>query len=89
MARSEGAAEVLPEPSPMHLKDSFTPEHILPNGSSDTLPRLTPIYTSTQLQELPLVFAMEVSSTSERAFSQEKNTASYLTSKLEPNKLAV
>ncbi|KAF4448401.1 hypothetical protein F53441_8209 [Fusarium austroafricanum] len=88
MNRSEGASELPPVSSRSQSRESSTREHGLPNGSSDRLSRIIPIHTTTQLQELPLVFAVEVSSTSERVFQQEKNAVSYLTSKLEPTKLA-
>ncbi|KAH7143326.1 hypothetical protein DER46DRAFT_566331 [Fusarium sp. MPI-SDFR-AT-0072] len=88
MDRSEGASEAPSASSPSHPQDSSTAGHALTSGSDDRLPRPIPVHTSTQLQKLPLVFAVEVSSTSERVFQQEKNAVSYMTSKLEPKELA-
>ncbi|KAH6980307.1 hypothetical protein EDB82DRAFT_466285 [Fusarium venenatum] len=62
--------------------------HALTSWSDDVLPRPIPVHTSTQIQGLPLVFALEVSSTCERVFQEQKNTVSYMASKLEPKELA-
>ncbi|KAG5802055.1 hypothetical protein H9Q74_013472 [Fusarium xylarioides] len=88
--RSEGPPEASsPEaPSPMHSQGSPPVVQALTRGSDDTLPSPNSVHTSAQLRKLPLIFAMEVSSTSERILQQEKNTISYITSKLESKQLA-
>uniref|UniRef100_A0A0D2Y1Q9 Uncharacterized protein n=1 Tax=Fusarium oxysporum (strain Fo5176) TaxID=660025 RepID=A0A0D2Y1Q9_FUSOF len=88
MNRSEGASEAPSEASPSHSQDSSTAGHALTSRSDDKLSLPTPTRPTTPLQELPLVFAVEVSSTSERVFQQENNAVSYMTSKLEPKELA-
>ncbi|KAF5258576.1 hypothetical protein FOXYS1_10847 [Fusarium oxysporum] len=88
MNRSEGASEAPSAASPSHSQDSSTAGHALTSRSDDRLSLPTPTRPTTPLQELPLVFAVEVSSTSERVFQQENNAVSYMTSKLEPKELA-
>ncbi|KAF4424230.1 hypothetical protein FACUT_10377 [Fusarium acutatum] len=88
MDRSEGASEAPSASSLSHPQGPPTAGHALTRGSDDRLPRPTSVHTSAQLQKLPLVFVMEVSSTSERIFQEEKNTISYITSKLKPKELA-
>ncbi|KAF5577607.1 hypothetical protein FPCIR_12009 [Fusarium pseudocircinatum] len=88
MDRSEGALESPSTSSPSHSQGPFTAGHDLTSRSDDRLPQPTSVHTSTQLQMLPLVFAVEVSSTSERVFQKEKNTVSYMASKLDPKELA-
>ncbi|KAF5240354.1 hypothetical protein FANTH_9614 [Fusarium anthophilum] len=88
MGRSEGASDAPSASSPSHAQGSCTAGHAPTSGSDGRLPRPISIHTSAELQQLPLVFAMEVSSTSERIFKQQKNTISHITSKLEPKELA-
>ncbi|CVL05293.1 uncharacterized protein FMAN_10846 [Fusarium mangiferae] len=84
----ERASEASFASSPSHPRDPPTAGYALTRESDDRLPRPTSVHTSTQLQKLPLVFAVEVSSTSEKIFQREKNTISYIASKLEPKELA-
>ncbi|KAM0490377.1 hypothetical protein ACHAP8_011652 [Fusarium lateritium] len=84
----EGASEASSVSTHSHSQDSSTATHALTSEPDDVSPRPVPIHTSTQLQELPLVFAVEVSSTCERVFQEQKNIVSYITSKLEPKELA-
>ncbi|KLP09064.1 uncharacterized protein Y057_3340 [Fusarium fujikuroi] len=88
MDRPEGASEVSFASSPSNPRGPPTAGYALTRESDDRIPRPTSVHTSTQLQKLPLVFAVEVSSTSERIFQQEKNMISYIASKLEPKELA-
>ncbi|KAF4958677.1 hypothetical protein FGADI_2227 [Fusarium gaditjirri] len=88
MDLSEAASDASSASSPSQSQCFSMAGHALKSASDDRLPRPIPIHVSTQLQKLPLVFAVEVSSTSERVFQQEKNAVSYITSKLEPKELA-
>ncbi|KAF5686229.1 hypothetical protein FDENT_5916 [Fusarium denticulatum] len=88
MDRSEGALESPSRSSPSHSQDSCTAGHAPTSESDGRLPQPISVHTSSQLQKLPLVFAVEVSSTSERVFQQQKNTISYIVSKFEPRELA-
>ncbi|KAF5549111.1 hypothetical protein FMEXI_4453 [Fusarium mexicanum] len=87
MDRSQGASDAPSASSTSHSQGSCTAGHAPTSGSDGRLPRPMSIRKSTQLQWLPLVFAVEVSSTSERIFQQQKNTISYITAKLEPKDL--
>lgn len=88
MDRSEGVSEGSSASSPSHLQGSSTTGHDPTSEPNNKLARPISFHTSPQLQNLPLVFAVEVSSTSEKIFQQEKNTISYISSKLEPKELA-
>ncbi|KAF5613406.1 hypothetical protein F25303_14234 [Fusarium sp. NRRL 25303] len=88
MDRSKGVSEAPSASSPSHLRGSSTTGHDLMSGLDNRLPRPIAVHASTQLQKLPLVFAVEVSSTSEKIFQQEKNAISHIVSKLEPKELA-
>ncbi|OBS20055.1 hypothetical protein FPOA_11776 [Fusarium poae] len=87
MDRSESASKAPSVSTPSQSQDSSTAGHDLTSGPDNTLPRFTPNHKTTQLQKLPSVFAMEISSTCERVFQEEKNTISYITSKFEPREL--
>ncbi|KAF5578122.1 hypothetical protein FPANT_10110 [Fusarium pseudoanthophilum] len=88
MDRPEGASKTPCVSSYSHSQGSPTAGHVLARGSDDRLLRPASAQISEQLRMLPLVFVMEVSSTSERIFQAEKNTISYITSKLEPKEPA-
>ncbi|KAH7189724.1 hypothetical protein BKA60DRAFT_548124 [Fusarium oxysporum] len=88
MKRSEGASEAPSAASANHSQDSSTAGYAFTSRSDDRLSLPTPTCPTTPLQELPLVFAVEVSSTSERVFQQENNAVLYMTSKLKPKELA-
>ncbi|KAF5643091.1 hypothetical protein F52700_2806 [Fusarium sp. NRRL 52700] len=87
MDRSEGTSEA-PSPPPPNHPQVFSPAGQAPTSAlNDISRRPTSVHTPAQLQNLPLVIAVEVSSTSEKVFQQEKNTISHITSKLEPKEL--
>ncbi|KAF5689251.1 hypothetical protein FCIRC_1473 [Fusarium circinatum] len=87
MDHSEGASDAPFASLPSHSQGCYTAGHAPTGGSDGRLPRPMSIHKSAQLQQLPLVFAVEVSSTSERIFEQQKNTISHVTAKLEPKEL--